>query len=101
MKTDWKAAKRTAKKKGIMNEKNRSMQSVTINIRHAAARILLSLVVLTAPIMTMWGQEMNKKFSMTTKMFVNELQAQQQAAGTHRASVRRLPDGREQPTPVD
>ena len=83
-----------------MNEKNRSMQSVTINIRHAAARILLSLVVLTAPIMTMWGQETNKKFAMTTQMFINELQQQkEQAASTHRAPARRLSDGSEMPKP--
>ena len=66
-----------------------------------AMRLAVTVVMLTASVMTMWSQEMNKKFSMTTKMFVSELQAQQQAAGTHRASVRRLPDGREQPTPVD
>ena len=48
----------------------------------SAMRLAVTVVMLTASVMTMWSQEMNKKFSMTTKMFVNELQAQQQAAGT-------------------
>ena len=74
---------------------------ITLSTMKSAMRLAVTVVMLTASVMTMWGQEMNKKFSMTTTMFVNELQAQQQAAGTQRASVRRLPDGREQPTPVD
>ena len=64
-------------------------------------RAAMTVVMLTASIMMMWGQEMNKKFSMTTTMFVNELQEQkeQQVAGTHRAPTRRLPDGSELPKP--
>ena len=61
----------------------------------------MTLVLLTAPVMMMWGQEMNKKFSMTTHMFIDELQElkEQQASGTHRAPARRLPDGSELPQP--
>ena len=35
-------------------------------------RLAVTFVMLTVPVMMIWGQEMNKKFSMTTKMFVNE-----------------------------
>jgi len=54
------------------------------------------LIMLTAPVMTLWGQAMNEKFSMTTQMFMNELkeQATQPATGPRRSPVRRLPDGR-------
>ena len=72
---------------------------ITLSTMKSAMRLAVTVVMLTASVMTMWSQEMNKKFSMTTKMFVNELQAQQQAADTHRTSVRRLPDGRELPAP--
>ena len=73
---------------------------ITRNAMKPAMRLAMTVIMLTASVMMMWGQEMNKKFSMTTKMFVNELQAQkQQAAGTHRATVRHLPDGRELPKP--
>ena len=61
----------------------------------------MTLVLLTAPVLMMWGQEMNKKFSMTTHMFIDEMQElkEQQASGTHRAPARRLPDGSELPQP--
>ena len=65
------------------------------------SRAAMTLVLLTAPVIMMWGQEMNKKFSMTTHMFIDELQElkEQQASGTHRAPARRLPDGSELPQP--
>ena len=63
--------------------------------------MVLALVMLTAPTMTIWSQEISKKFSMTTRMFIDEMQdmKQQQAAGIHRAAERRLPDGSEMPKP--
>ena len=64
------------------------------NMRMIAKRMLVALVMLTATAMTMWGQETSKKFSMTTRMFMDEMQEQQQAAGKHRAAAeRRQADG--------
>ena len=56
-------------------------------------RTALTIVMLTVPVMMMWGQETNKKFSMTTQMFLNKLQEQkeQQASGMRRAPVAGLP----------
>ena len=34
----------------------------------------MTFILLTAPVMMLWAQEMNEKFSMTTQMFLNELQ---------------------------
>ena len=53
----------------------------------------MTVIMLTVPVMMMWGQEMNKKFSMTTKMFMNELQEQkeQKASGKRRAPATSLP----------
>ena len=49
-------------------------------IHRTARAALLLFTMLTAS--TVWGQETNKKFSMTTNIFMNELQVQkeQQAA---------------------
>ena len=54
--------------------------------------IMLLLVMLMAPTMMLWAQEMNEKFAMTTQMFLNELK-EQKANGPRRAPVRHLPDG--------
>ena len=64
-----------------------------------AARVLMSLMMLMAPAMTMWGQEVNEKFSMTTQMLLNELKmkADQPTAASRRAHVRRMPDGKVRP----
>ena len=62
---------------------------MTRSIRLLAARGLLSLVVFAAPFMMMWGQEMNRKFSLTTQIFLEELQQkQQQASGKRRAPAK-------------
>ncbi len=54
--------------------------------------IMLLLVMLMAPTMMLWAQEMNEKFAMTTQMFLNELK-EKTANGPRRAPVRHLPDG--------
>ena len=63
-------------------------------------RVLLTLFMMVAPVM-MWSQEMNKKFSLTTQIFLDELQQQkeQPANSRHRAPARRLPDGNPLPEP--
>ena len=63
------------------------------------ARVLMALALLMAPVMTMWSQEVNEKFSMTTQMFLNGLkeQAEQTTAASRRAHVRRMPDGKVRP----
>ena len=60
-------------------------------IHRTARAALLLFTMLTAS--TAWGQETNKKFSMTTNIFMNELQVQkeQQAAGMRRAPATGLP----------
>ena len=60
-----------------------------------AASVILALIMLTAPAITMWGQETNKKFSMTTQMFIDEMQEQkqQQATGKLRSPERQPSDG--------
>ena len=70
-------------------------------LKTTAIRLALTVVLLTAPVMTAWAQEMNKKFSISTQMFMDELQQQkrQQDAGPQRAPKRRLPDGSAQPQP--
>ena len=45
---------------------------VTKVIRLFAARVFVTLVLFAAPVMMLWAQEMNKKFSMTTEIFLNE-----------------------------
>ena len=54
----------------------------------------MTLVLLLAPAMTMWGQKVNKKFSTTTQMFLGEMkhQEEQPKAGPRRAAEYRLPD---------
>ena len=57
---------------------------------------MLLLVLLTAPTVVLWAQEVNEKFSMTTLMFLNEqkAQAEQAVKGPRRTPpARRLPDG--------
>ena len=63
------------------------------------ARVLATLAMLTVPVMMMWGQEANKKFSMTTQMFLNELkvQAKQPTTASHRTPARRSLDGTVKP----
>ena len=45
-------------------------------LKTTAIRLALTVVLLTAPVMTAWAQEMNKKFSISTQMFMDELQQQ-------------------------
>ena len=65
---------------------------ITKNISIITARTLTTLVLLTAPVMMLWAQEMNEKFSMTTQMFLHELK-EQPASVPHRAPGRRSSDG--------
>lgn len=53
-------------------------------------KVLIVGVLLGMPSMTLWAQEMNEKFSMTTQMFLNELKSKsdQRVAGP-----RRVPGG--------
>ena len=51
-------------------------------IKNVATRGVLTLVLMMAPFGMMWAQEVNKKFSVTTQMFLNKqkaLQKQQKA----------------------
>ena len=50
-------------------------------------KVLIVGVLLGMPSMTLWAQEMNEKFSMTTQMFLNELKSksEQPVAAPHRA----------------
>ena len=70
------------------------MKTKITDIRSFATRTLMTLVLLLAPAMTMWGQKVNKKFSTTTQMFLGELkqQEEQPKAGPRRAAEYRLPD---------
>ena len=56
--------------------------------------ILLLLVLLAIPTATVWAQEMNKKYALTTLMFLDELKEQEELAvkGPRRAPVNQLPD---------
>ena len=78
-------------------ERMRNLNNNTIMERKTFKRIIartaLTIVMLTVPVLMMWGQETNKKFSMTTQMFLNKLQEQkeQQASGMRRAPVAGLP----------
>ncbi len=77
------------------------MNTVTKNTRIFAARALMTFVLLMAPVVMIWAQEMNEKYSLTTQMFLNELreEAGQPAAGPRHVPPRRLPDGRLLPQP--
>ena len=57
-------------------------------------KYLMTLALLLAPAVTMWGQKASEKFSTTTQMFLNELKQQEEkpTAGPRRAAKRRLPD---------
>jgi len=69
------------------------MQTVNQHLRLLTTRALLMCVMLTAPIMALWAQETNEKFSMTTQMFMNELKEQkEQPAVQRRAPGRQRPD---------
>ena len=72
------------------------MKTITKNMKFFTARALTALVMLTAPAMMLWAQEMNEKFSMTTQMFLDELKEQPTSTPRH-TPVRRLPDGRVMP----
>lgn len=77
--------------------RNKYMKIVTMN----STRVLLMLVMLVTPVMMVWSQELNKKFSITTQMFLDELQQQKQqpANSRHRVPARRVPDGSLLPEP--
>ena len=68
-------------------------------IMKLTARALTALVMLMAPVLMMWGQETNEKFSMTTQMFLNSLkeQTKQPTSASHRAHIRRMPNGKTVP----
>ena len=42
-------------------------------IAKGGRRSVALVVLLMAPLMMLWAQEMNEKYSMTTQMFLNEL----------------------------
>lgn len=72
------------------------MKTVSGIFTHLAAKALTAFVLLTVPVMTLWAQEMNKKFSMTTQIFLNRQKALAEEAVSgkpHRVAERRLPDG--------
>ena len=64
-------------------------------------RALTVLLLLAAPVMMLWAQETNKKYALTTQMFLNELkeQAKQSVDAQRQSQVRRRPDGRPMPKP--
>ena len=63
-------------------------------------RVLVLLVMIAAPFKMVWSQEMNRKFSLTTQIFLDEQQQKKQLAeGRHRAPARRSPDGNPLPEP--
>ena len=68
-------------------------------LKTLTVRTLLTVVLLTAPVMMLWAQEANKKYALTTQMFLNELkeQAKQPVDAQRQSRVRRLPDGRPMP----
>ena len=54
--------------------------------------IIVLILMLMLPAMTLWAQEMNEKFSMTTQMFINELKEKQtQPEQPHHAPRHNLP----------
>lgn len=60
----------------------------------AGQRSMAVLVVFMVSTMMLWSQETNKKFSVTTRMFLNELREQtaQSQSGTRRAARQQMPD---------
>ena len=74
---------------------------ITENMKNLSARALMTVVLLTAPVIMLWAQETNKKYALTTQMFLNELkeQAKQPVDVQRQSRVRRLPDGRPLPKP--
>ena len=56
--------------------------------------ILLLLVLLAIPTATVWAQEMNKKYALTTLMFLDELKEKQEQAmkGPRHVPANQLPD---------
>lgn len=56
-------------------------------IKNVATRGVLTLVLMMAPLGMMWGQEMNKKYSVTTQMFLNEQKTQQEQVAAGRRST--------------
>ncbi len=57
----------------------------------------MTFIMLTAPVVMMWAQGVNEKFSMTTLMFLNELQEkkEQPAVTPHRIPGKRLPGAKQ------
>lgn len=78
-----------------------SDMNITENMKNLSAKALITLVLLTAPVLMIWAQEANKKYALTTQMFLNELkeQAKQPVDAQRQSQVRRRPDGRPMPKP--
>ena len=74
---------------------------ITENMKNLSARALMTVVLLTAPVIMLWAQETNKKYALTTQIFLNELkeQAKQPVDAQRQSQVRRRPDGRPMPKP--
>lgn len=68
---------------------------ITENMKNCTARALMTVVLLTAPVIMLWAQETNKKYALTTQMFLNELKAQaKQPMGTRRHTPARRFNGK-------
>lgn len=68
---------------------------ITENMKNCTARALMTVVLLTAPVIMLWAQETNKKYALTTQMFLNELKEQaKQPVGTRRHTPARRFNGK-------
>ena len=72
-----------------------SDMNITENMKNLSAKALITLVLLTAPVLMIWAQEANKKYALTTQMFLNELKEQaKQPVGTRRHTPARRFNGK-------
>ena len=68
---------------------------ITENMKNCTARALMTVVLLTAPVTMLWAQETNRKYALTTQMFLNELKEQaKQPVGTRRHTPARRFNGK-------
>ena len=64
-------------------------------MKNCTARALMTVVLLTAPVTMLWAQETNRKYALTTQMFLNELKEQaKQPVGTRRHTPARRFNGK-------
>ena len=71
------------------------MKVLTKNFKLFSARTLVTVVLLAAPVLMIWAQETNKKYALTTQMFLNELKEQsKQPVGTRRHTPARRFNGK-------